>query len=67
MTVDKQTSYKLTFEDAVQIHLMTMDGWYQSRIAAHFGANQGRVSEVNTGKLHIGSHEEALRRRYKAA
>lgn len=67
MGTHKQTSNKLTYEDAVEIHLMIMDGWIQSRIAAHFGTNQGRVSEVNTGQLFPGSYEEACRRRSEAA
>jgi transcriptional regulator len=67
MSAHKRTSNKLTYEDAVQVHLMIMDGWIQSRIAAHFGTNQGRVSEVNTGKAFPGSYEEARRRRSEAA
>ncbi|MEI2385606.1 hypothetical protein [Breoghania sp. JC706] len=66
MTAGNQPSYKLTFEDAVRVHLMLMDGWLQSRIAAFFGTNQGRICEVNTGKRHPGSYREALRRK-KAA
>ena len=41
----------LTFEDAIQVWLMKWDGWLQSRIAAHFDTNQGRISEV----LNIGA------------
>ena len=67
MSAHKQTSNKLTYEDAVQIHLMIRDGWIQSRIAAHFGTNQGRVSEVHTNQLFPESYEEALRRRSEAA
>ncbi len=63
----KKTGYKLTYEDAVQVHLMIMDGWIHSRIAAHFGTNQGRISEVNTGKRFPGSYAEALRRHPDAA
>jgi len=30
--------------------------WLQHEIAAHFGVNQGRVSQVVTGKLFPQSH-----------
>ena len=43
-------SRSLTRNDAIQIHQMIRDGWLQSRIAAHFDVNPGRISEVNTGK-----------------
>jgi hypothetical protein len=39
-----------------------MDGWLQSRVAAHFDTNGGRISEINTGKRHPGSYDEAVRR-----
>ncbi|QGA55894.1 hypothetical protein [Brucella sp. 2280] len=55
-------SHTLTFEDAVQVHLMLMKGELQSRIAAKFDTNGGRISEVNTGKRHPGSKDEAIRR-----
>ncbi len=55
-------SKSLTFEDAVNAQLMLMKGKLQSRIAAHFDVNGGRISEINTGKLHPGSRSEALKR-----
>ncbi|MAU95846.1 MAG: hypothetical protein CMP81_08155 [Fulvimarina sp.] len=68
MTHDyNRPSYRPTFKDAVQIHLMLMDGWFQNRIAAHFDMNPGRVSEIKAGQLHPGSYEEALRRRKASA
>lgn len=60
-------AYRLAFEDAVQVWLMDWDGWIQSRIAAHFDTNQGRVNEVLKEKRHPGSREEALKRRGRAA
>ncbi|MGU3398546.1 hypothetical protein ACLBWS_02170 [Brucellaceae bacterium D45D] len=54
--------YRLTFEDAVQVQMMLMKGEIQSRIAAKFDTNGGRISEVNTGKRHPGSKDEALHR-----
>ncbi|MBO1024601.1 MULTISPECIES: hypothetical protein [Brucella] len=55
-------SHKLTYEEAVQVHLLILKGELQSRIAAKFDTNGGRISEVNTGKLHPGSKIEAVRR-----
>lgn len=57
---------KLTFEEAVKIQLRIMDGEFYSRIIPDYDVNQGRISEVKTGKLHPGSYEEALRRRSAA-
>lgn len=62
-----RASRRLSYEEAVQVHLMLMDGWLQSRIAAHFDVNSGRISEINTGKGYPGSREEARRRRRQAA
>ena len=50
---------KLTFEDAAQVWLMRWSGMYQHDIAAHFGVNQGRISEVLSGHLHPGSESSA--------
>ncbi|HEY8064098.1 MAG TPA: hypothetical protein VIF40_05135 [Methylosinus sp.] len=44
-----------------------MNGEFYSRIIQDYDVNQGRVSEVKTGKLHPGSYEEAVRRRSAAA
>jgi hypothetical protein len=60
-------AHVLTFDEAVQVWLMRWDGWIQSRIAARFDTNQGRVSEVLSGDLHPGSREEAERQRGRAA
>lgn len=60
-------SHTLTFDEAVQIHLMIWAGEIQSRIAARFDVNIGRISEVNTEKLHPGSRAEAMKRFGKAA
>ena len=43
-------SYRLTKRDAVQVWIMHMKGMLQSRIAAHFDVNQGRISEILNGK-----------------
>ena len=55
-----RVSRVLTFEEAVEIHKMIAAGVIQSRIAAHFDVNGGRISEVNTGKLHPGSFQAAF-------
>jgi predicted XRE-type DNA-binding protein len=40
---------------------MRWAGNYQHDIAAHFGENQGRISEILNGKLHPGSEDAARR------
>lgn len=50
---------KLTFNDATQVWLMRWAGTYQHDIAAHFGVNQGRISEILNGYLHPGSETAA--------
>lgn len=47
-----QRSPQVTPAMAAEIKAMLAQGLYNHQIAAHFGINQGRVSEVNTGKLH---------------
>ena len=58
-----RSSRRLTKEDAIQIWLMIWDGWLQSRIAAHFDVNGGRISEVHTGKKFPEAYQLALQRR----
>jgi menaquinone-dependent protoporphyrinogen IX oxidase len=60
-------SHELNFEEAVEVHLKLMEGWLQSRVAAFYDVNGGRISEINTGKRHPGSKAEALKRRWRAA
>lgn len=55
-------SRRLTFEDAIEIWLLIFQGWIVSRIAARFDVNQGRISEIRTGKHHPGSREAAVER-----
>lgn len=62
-----EPSYQLTFEDAVEVHTMLWDGWIQSRVAAKYDVNIGRVSEVKNGLLHPGSEYEARRIYRKSA
>lgn len=37
--------------DAPTIKLALLRGYIQHDIAAYYGENQGRISEINTGKL----------------
>ncbi len=60
-------SHKLSFEDAVNMWIMSWQGEIQSRIAAHFDVNGGRISEVLNEKTHVGSRNEALRRFKRSA
>lgn len=53
----------LTFQEAVETWLYSWAGEYQHQIAARFGVNQGRVSEVLNEHKHTGSREMALRGR----
>lgn len=52
-------SYKLTFEDAVEVWRRHWAGEYQNRTAAFFDVNPGRVNEVLKERAHIGSREAA--------
>ena len=54
-----RTSRRLTPQDAVQVWLMHWRGEIQSRIAATFDVNQGRISEVLNGHLHPDSRSNA--------
>lgn len=67
MTVLRIPCPRLTFEDAIVIHMRLMRGEFQSRIAADFDVNQGRIADVKAERLHPGSRAEALRRAAIAA
>ncbi len=56
-------SYRLTFEDAVEIWFRHWNGEIQSRIAARFDVNAGRINEVLKLRKHLGSREAALLRK----
>ncbi len=55
----KNTNYRFSFEDAVQVWLRRWNGEYQHQIAASYGVNQGRVNEILKGKAHLGSEQIA--------
>ena len=44
------TAKQLTAQDIADIKSRLLRGEYQHHIAADYGLNQGRVSEINTGK-----------------
>ncbi|AQR62975.1 hypothetical protein BZG35_15915 [Brevundimonas sp. LM2] len=44
------TAKQLTAQDIADIKARLRQGEYQHHIAADYGLNQGRVSEINTGK-----------------
>ncbi len=67
MAILRMPSRRLTYEDAIEVHLMLLRGELQSRVAAHFDTNIGRISEIKTGKKHIGSREDAIKRLNRAA
>lgn len=56
-----KSARRLTFEDAKQIWTMRWRGAYQHDIAAHFGVNQGRISEILNDQAFVGSKEAAHR------
>ena len=45
------SSRKLTAQEAADIKKRLAQGELQSRIASAYDVNQGRISEINTGKL----------------
>ncbi len=49
-----------TFDEAVEVHRLVKRGFPNSQIAALFKTNQGRISEIRTGKRHYGSYQVAF-------
>ncbi|MBY8974640.1 helix-turn-helix transcriptional regulator [Rhodobacteraceae bacterium NNCM2] len=45
-------SRRLTLQQAVEVWIRRSKGHLQHHIAAHFGVNQGRISEILSGKVH---------------
>jgi hypothetical protein len=60
-------TYRLTFEDAVDVWLRSWAGALQHEIAALYGVNQGRINEVLKGARHPGSMDVAADLRDSAA
>jgi len=61
MRRNRKPSYRLTFNDAVEVWRRYWAGEFQNRIAACFDVNPGRVNEVVKGQLHPGSEKAARR------
>lgn len=53
------TAKHLTAQDIADIKARLRQGEYQHHIAADYGLNQGRISEINTGKRHPAPTVEA--------
>ena len=58
-----KTTYRLTFDDAVDVWLRYWAGEFQHDIAAFYGINQGRVNEVLNERSHLGSKATAAGKR----
>ncbi len=54
-------SYRLTFDDAVDIWLRRWRGEYQHDMAASYRVNPARVNDVLKGRIHLGSEAAARR------
>ena len=52
MVDPKRPSKRLTLQQAKEVWRLRSSGWLQHHIAARFGVNQGRISEVLSGKLY---------------
>ena len=63
MNSEQGPSYRLTFDDSVEVWLRHWNGDFQNRIAARFDVNPGRVNEVLKEHAHVGSKQAALKRR----
>jgi len=57
-----RTKWNPTPEDIIEIRRRLADGEKQHDIAADFGINQGRISEINTGQrfAHVNDNEPRL-------
>lgn len=63
----RKPSYRLTFDDAVEIWIRHWKGEFQNRIAASLDVNPGRVNEVLKGLAHNGSRDIAHSRYRRSA
>lgn len=67
MNITRRPSYRLTYEDAIHIWDLYLDGWFQNRIAAKFDINPGRVNEIVKGHKFPAAEDDARSRRERAA
>jgi hypothetical protein len=54
---------RLSYDDAVNVWLRYWTGEFQHHIAASYGVNPGRVSEVLKRRKHVGSELQATLQR----
>jgi hypothetical protein len=64
---DNKETYRLAFDDAVDIWLRHWAGHYQHHIAADYRCNSARINEVLKGKRHPGSREVAEKKQKASA
>jgi hypothetical protein len=64
---DNNATYRLTFDDAVDIWLQHWAGRFQHHIAADYRCNAGRINEVLKEKRHVGSKQVAEKKRKASA
>ncbi|WP_186201876.1 hypothetical protein [Jannaschia seosinensis] len=55
MNIIQVTHLSLTWPEAIAVWLLRLAGEKQHVIAAKFGINVGRISDVLTEKTHVGS------------
>lgn len=63
----RKPSYRLTFDDAVEIWIRYWNGEFQNRIAADFDVNSAWINEVIKGTRQPGSREVAIRKYRRSA
>ena len=63
----RKPSYRLTFEDAVNVWMRIWNGEFQNRVAASYDVNAARVAEVLKETRHPGSRAEAMKRYRRSA
>lgn len=66
MRIKDNEPYRLTFDDAVIVWNLYLNGEYQHHIASRFGVNPGRVNEVLKGRRHPGAEQIARANRSAA-
>ena len=56
----RKPSRKLSESEKIEIKKMLEEGHLQSRIAAKYDVNSGRISEINTGKTPVNISQQSL-------
>lgn len=63
MKTEYTQPYRLSYNDAVNVWLRYWAGEFQHHIAASYGVNPGRISEILKRRKYIGSELEATLKR----